>query len=122
MEKSVKYIIGINLLFFVFVNNLLAAPTIASVNGSIANGQQVVITGSNFGNKQWPNYGTQYHIGWPQWSTGHCKLNSDYNGYSSDFGNYAGWNMSPASGGMDGMGQKAEVKIAAYSFQVYQLY
>ncbi len=76
----------------------------------------------NFGDKQWPFYGTKYYIGWPQWKTGYCKLNSDWNGYSSDFGNFAGWNMSPESGGMDGLGQKAEVKIERFSFQVYQLY
>ncbi|NPV00231.1 MAG: hypothetical protein HPY53_02505 [Brevinematales bacterium] len=83
------------------------------------NGSQNMVIICNFANKTW-NW--DYQIGWPVWATGHAVFNSDWNGYSSDFGNFGGWETGPISGGMDGMAQKANIAIAPYSVVVYDLY
>jgi 1,4-alpha-glucan branching enzyme len=81
-------------------------------------GYQNMVVIANFGNTSYSNY----EIGWPEWKTGYCVFNSDWNGYSSNFGNHGGWTAYPQSGGRDGMGQKASIAIAPYSVVVYDLY
>jgi len=96
---------------------------IDNVNKIIAfhrwNGTQNMVIVCNFANTSW-NW--NYQIGWPVWKNGNVVFNSDWNGYSSDFGNFGGWNTGPISGGMDGMAQKANIAIAPYSVVVYDLY
>ncbi|OHD55441.1 MAG: hypothetical protein A2Y33_11605 [Spirochaetes bacterium GWF1_51_8] len=83
------------------------------------NGTQNMVIVCNFGSTTW-NW--NYQIGWPVWATGHVVFNSDWNGYSGDFGNFGGWDTGALSGGMDGMAQKANIAIAPYSVVVYDLY
>lgn len=83
------------------------------------NGSQNTIVIANFGSTSWSG---NYQIGWPVWKTGRCIFNSDWNGYSSDFGNHGGWDIQPVSGGMDGMGQRANINIAPYTVVIYDLY
>lgn len=82
-------------------------------------GYQNMVVIANFADKSWNG---DYQIGWPVWKTGHCVFNGDWNGYSSDFGNHGGWDISPTSGSMDGMSQKISISIAPYTVQVYDLY
>jgi 1,4-alpha-glucan branching enzyme len=64
----------------------------------------------------------QQHIGWPTGATGHCVFNSDWNGYSSDFGSYGGNTIYPSSGSYDGYSYHASISIAPYSALVYDIY
>ncbi len=82
-------------------------------------GSQNMVVIANFGSTSWSG---NYQIGWPVWATGHSVFNSDWNGYSADFGNHGGWDISPVSGGMDGMNQRANISIAPYSVVIYDLY
>ena len=56
-----------------------------------------------------------YQIGLPRGGAWHVRLNSDWNGYASDFGNHASDDVSAQGGGKDGLGFSGSVGIGAYS-------
>ena len=74
-----------------------------------------VIVVVNFGNTQY----SSYNLGAPSSGTWYCRYNSDWNGYSSDFGNYGGYNTTANSGAKDGMGYNMNVGIGKYSVAIY---
>jgi len=74
-----------------------------------------VIVVINYGNTQ---HGS-YNIGAPSTGTWYCRYNSDWNGYSSDFGNYGGRNTTAYSGGKDGMRNNMNVALGGYSVLVF---
>jgi 1,4-alpha-glucan branching enzyme len=72
-----------------------------------------VIVVLNFGDR---SYGS-YTIGFPQGGTWYVRFNSDWNGFSSDFGNFPGYttNAGNALGGRDGMPFAGNVGIGPYT-------
>jgi 1,4-alpha-glucan branching enzyme len=65
------------------------------------------------------NFSTQgfssYNIGMPQWGNWHVIFNSDWNGYSGDFGNFNSYDTFANNGGRDGLPYNANVGIGPYS-------
>jgi 1,4-alpha-glucan branching enzyme len=56
-----------------------------------------------------------YRIGLPRSGTWHCRFNSDWTGYSSDFGNTLCLSTSTSPVAWDGLAQSALVNIGPYS-------
>jgi 1,4-alpha-glucan branching enzyme len=77
-------------------------------------GDDVVIL-ANF--STWPVNG--YRIGMPRSGTWHCRMNSDWNGYSSDYVNTLAVDVDANGAAYDGMPFSATLNVGAYSFVVY---
>jgi 1,4-alpha-glucan branching enzyme len=62
------------------------------------------------------SYGS-YTIGFPQGGTWYVRFNSDWNGYSPDFGNFPGYKTSAGNGlgGRDGMSFAGNIGIGPYT-------
>ncbi|MGB3189295.1 MAG: alpha-amylase family glycosyl hydrolase [Limnoraphis sp.] len=70
-----------------------------------------VIVVANFADR---NYNS-YSIGFPFGGTWYVRFNSDWSGYSSDFGNQNGYDTNAEFNGKDGMAFNANIGIGAYS-------
>lgn len=60
-----------------------------------------------------------YRVGLPRSGTWKLRFNSDWNGYSDDYGNYPSFDTSGTGIAWDGMGYSGLVNIGAYSALVY---
>ncbi|MFY1829052.1 alpha-amylase family glycosyl hydrolase [Myxococcus fulvus] len=77
-------------------------------------GDDVIIV-ANFSGTYFPSY----NIGFPRTGTWYLRFNSDWNGYSGDFGNTASANTTAYGGAKDGMGNNASFAIGPYSLLVF---
>jgi 1,4-alpha-glucan branching enzyme len=73
-------------------------------------GDDVIIV-ANFSNQGF----SSYNLGFPRAGTWYVRFNSDWNGYSSDFGNWNSYNTTANPGAKDGMGFNGNVGIGPYS-------
>jgi 1,4-alpha-glucan branching enzyme len=73
-------------------------------------GDDVVVV-ANFGNRTYESYS----IGFPRQGYWYVRFNSDWNGYSPDFGNHHSYNTTAGWGGRDGMDYFGNVGIGPYS-------
>jgi 1,4-alpha-glucan branching enzyme len=73
-------------------------------------GDDVVIV-ANFGNRSYDSYA----LGFPQAGVWRVRFNSDWQGYSSDFGNQLGYDTFAGDGSRDGMPFEANVGLGPYS-------
>jgi 1,4-alpha-glucan branching enzyme len=73
-------------------------------------GDDVVII-ANFGNRSYDSYA----LGFPRAGDWRVRFNSDWQGYSSDFGNQLGYDTFASDGSRDGMPFRANVGIGPYS-------
>lgn len=58
---------------------------------------------------------SSYNIGFPSAGTWKVRLNSDWSGYDSSFGNWSSSNTTASSGAKDGMSYNANVGIGPYT-------
>ncbi|AGC47198.1 1,4-alpha-glucan branching protein [Myxococcus stipitatus DSM 14675] len=77
-------------------------------------GDDVLIV-ANFSGTYFPTY----NIGFPRTGTWYLRFNSDWNGYSSDFGNTASANTVAYGGAKDGMANNASFAIGPYSLLIF---
>lgn len=77
-------------------------------------GDDVVVL-ANFSNTSFPNY----RIGVPRSGTWKVRFNSDWNGYSADYGNFAAYDVASDPWGYDGMSQSCNFRVGPYSVVVY---
>ncbi len=70
-----------------------------------------VIVVANFANRSYDSY----HIGFPRGGLWKDRVNSDWQGYSPDFGNHLNYDTVSYVGGKDGMGFSGNVGIGPYS-------
>ncbi|MCL5995820.1 MAG: alpha-amylase family glycosyl hydrolase [Chloroflexi bacterium] len=73
-------------------------------------GDDVVVV-ANFANRSYDSYA----IGMPRAGVWRVRFNSDWQGYSSDFGNHLGYDTSAGDGSIDSMPHQANVGIGPYS-------
>ena len=73
-------------------------------------GDDVVVI-ANFANRGYQSYG----VGFPREGMWRVRFNSDWQGYSGDFGNQLGYDTEAGYGPRDGMQFEANVGIAPYS-------
>ena len=73
-------------------------------------GDDVVIV-ANFGNRSYDSYA----LGFPRTGDWRVRFNSDWQGYSPDFGNQLGYDTSAGDGSRDGMPFQANVGVGPYS-------
>jgi 1,4-alpha-glucan branching enzyme len=73
-------------------------------------GDDVVIV-ANFGNRSYDSYA----LGFPRAGDWRVRFNSDWQGYSSDFGNQLGYDTFAGDGSRDGMPFEANVGLGPYS-------
>jgi 1,4-alpha-glucan branching enzyme len=73
-------------------------------------GDDVVIV-ANFGNRSYDSYA----LGFPQAGVWRVRFNSDWQGYSSDFGNQLGYDTFAGDGSRDGMPFEANAGLGPYS-------
>jgi 1,4-alpha-glucan branching enzyme len=68
---------------------------------------------ANFANRSYDSYS----IGFPRQGTWYVRFNSDWKGYSPDFGNQAGYDITASNsfGGRDGLAYKGNIGIGPYS-------
>lgn len=77
-------------------------------------GDEVIVV-ANFSSRPLHNY----RIGLPRPGLWTLRLNSDWNGYSSDFQNFPSFDMEGQSSDYDGYPNSGELSIAPYSFLVF---
>jgi 1,4-alpha-glucan branching enzyme len=77
-------------------------------------GDDVVVV-ANFSGRWFQDY----RIGMPRGGLWHVRFNSDWNGYSSDFGNTTTLDTDANGGGEDGMGQSASFQLGPYSAVIF---
>jgi len=70
-----------------------------------------VVIVANFGNRSYDSYS----LGFPRAGDWRVRFNSDWQGYSADFGNQLGYHTSAGEGSRDGMPFQANVGVAPYS-------
>ena len=70
-----------------------------------------VIVVANFGDRSYDSY----NLGFPNFGTWYVRFNSDWSGYSPDFGNHLGYDTSAFDGGKDRMSFNGNVGIGPYS-------
>lgn len=70
-----------------------------------------VVVVANFANTSYASY----NLGFPRAGTWRVRFNSDWNGYSGDFGNTSSYDTTAVSGTKDGMGYNANVGIGPYT-------
>ena len=76
-------------------------------------GDDVVVV-ANFANRSYDSYS----IGFPRSGTWHVRLNSDWQGYSADFGNHLGYDTVTGNGPADGMPFRANVGLGPYTLLI----
>jgi 1,4-alpha-glucan branching enzyme len=69
----------------------------------------------NFSNTSFPNY----RIGLPRGGTWRVRFNSDWNGYSSDYGNFGAFDVVADNWGYDGLGFSGNFRIGPYTALVF---
>ena len=74
------------------------------------NGDDVIVV-CNFKNQQW----NDYRIGLPSDGVWKVRFNSDWNGYSSDFGNFYTPDVTGENSAYDGMNFSGIIRIPPYS-------
>ena len=62
---------------------------------------------------------TNYNVGFPQGGTWELVFNSDWNGYSADYGNHPAGDLNPWWGPRDGLDYQADVSIGPYTCLIY---
>jgi len=72
-------------------------------------GDDVVVV-ANFSGRYFPNY----RVGFPRGGLWYVRFNSDFNGYSSNFGNTRTLDTTANGGGEDGLGQSASFERGPY--------
>lgn len=77
-------------------------------------GDDVIIV-ANFSGTYFPSY----NIGFPRGGTWYARFNSDWNGYSGDFGNTATVDTVASGGGKDGMSYNASFALGPYSLAIF---
>jgi 1,4-alpha-glucan branching enzyme len=77
-------------------------------------GDDVVVV-ANFSGKWYRDY----RIGMPKFGMWYVRFNSDWNGYSSDFGNTQTLDTDAVGGAQDGMGQSASFQLGPYSAVIF---
>jgi 1,4-alpha-glucan branching enzyme len=70
-----------------------------------------VLVIANFGNRSY----SSYSLGFPRAGLWRVRLNSDWQGYSADFGNQLGYDPEAENGSQDGMPFQANVGIGSYA-------
>lgn len=70
-----------------------------------------VIVVANFANTSY----TSYNIGFPRSGLWKVRFNSDWNGYSADFGNWSSFDTTAVAGAKDGMSYNANVGLGPYT-------
>lgn len=73
-------------------------------------GDDVVVV-ANFGSTAY----SSYNLGMPRGGLWKVRFNSDWNGYSSAFGNHPAWDTWAVSGSKDGMAYNANLSIGPYT-------
>ncbi len=73
-------------------------------------GDDVVVV-ANFANRSYDNY----TLGFPRAGRWRVRFNSDWQGYSTEFGNQAGYDPTTSDGAQDGMPFNANIGIGPYS-------
>jgi 1,4-alpha-glucan branching enzyme len=74
-----------------------------------------VIVLANFSNTSFPNY----RIGLPRPGTWKVRFNSDWNGYSADYGNYGAFDVNADGFGYDGLSHSGNFRLGPYSVVIY---
>ncbi|MCP3140423.1 alpha-amylase family glycosyl hydrolase [Pyxidicoccus xibeiensis] len=74
-----------------------------------------VIVVANFSGTYFPNY----NVGFPRGGLWYARFNSDWNGYSGDFGNTATVDKTANGGAKDGMGYNANIALGPYSIVIF---
>jgi 1,4-alpha-glucan branching enzyme len=74
-----------------------------------------VIVLANFSNTSFPNY----RIGLPRSGTWKVRFNSDWNGYSADYGNYGAFDVNADGFGNDGLPFSGNIRIGPYSTVIF---
>lgn len=74
-----------------------------------------VVVVANFSATSFP----QYRIGMPRAGTWRIRFNSDWNGYSPDYGNYGASDVAADAWAYDGMPYSANLRIGPYTALVY---
>lgn len=77
-------------------------------------GDDVVVV-ANFSGKWF----SDYRVGMPRGGRWYVRFNSDWNGYSGDFGNTTTLDADANGGGQDGMGQSASFQLGPYSAVIF---
>jgi 1,4-alpha-glucan branching enzyme len=77
-------------------------------------GDDVVVVANFSGNGY-----RDYRIGMPSFGMWRVRFNSDWNGYSSDFGNTQTLDTDATGGSQDGMGQSASFQLGPYSAVIF---
>jgi 1,4-alpha-glucan branching enzyme len=70
-----------------------------------------VLVVANFGNRDYASY----NLGFPRAGLWRVRFNSDWNGYSPDFGNHLSYDTTANDGPRDGLAYQGNVGIGAYS-------
>ena len=70
-----------------------------------------VVIVANFGNRSYDSYS----LGFPRAGYWRVRFNSDWQGYSADFGNQLGYDTSASAGPRDGLPFEANVGVGSYS-------
>lgn len=77
-------------------------------------GDDVVVV-ANFSSRWF----SDYRVGFPRRGRWYLRFNSDWNGYSSDFGNTRTLDIDASGGGQDGMGQSGSFQLGPYSAVIF---
>jgi len=77
-------------------------------------GDDVVVL-ANFSAQSFPNY----RVGLPRGGTWRVRFNSDWNGYSADYGNFSSNDVVADSWGYDGMAFSGNLSVGPYSVVVF---
>jgi 1,4-alpha-glucan branching enzyme len=70
-----------------------------------------VIVAANFANRSYDSY----NIGLPHGGVWKVRFNSDWNGYSADFGNYPSYDVTAQDGSRDGLAFNGSLSIGPYT-------
>jgi 1,4-alpha-glucan branching enzyme len=74
-----------------------------------------VIVLANFSATSFPNY----RIGLPRGGTWRVRFNSDWSGYSGDYGNYAAYDIAADPWAYDGLSHSGNFRLGPYSAVIY---
>lgn len=77
-------------------------------------GDDVVVVANFSGQPKW-----NYRVAFPRWGKWHLRFNSDWSGYSPDFGNTATYAADAVGTPWDGMAQSATVNIGPYTVLIF---
>ncbi len=69
----------------------------------------------NFSGTSFPNY----RIGLPRGGMWRVRFNSDWNGYSADYGNFGAFDVAADSWGQDGLGYSGNFRIGPYTALIF---